>query len=250
MKKRIIIALATMLICGSICAQERHYNFNYHDFQYQMTAIIQVNIDGVEQTSSDIELGAFNGENVTGSERIGVYGSAGYHRVYLAIYYNEVYDVTFKIYNHQTGVELDNFDVTFEGQPFTIECIPDGCYGLRKNPVVINFTTTSSQTLTKNITGYGNGNGNWYLIASPFADHAAPTTVGMITNDEGEGEDAIHTFDLYWFDQSEQLEWRNYRQVPFDLVNGKGYLYANKNDVTLTFTGTPIEGSTKEVRLV
>ena len=248
--KRILFLLTTMLICGSINAQEQHYTFNYHNFEHQMTAIIQVNIDGIEQTSSDIELGAFNGENVTGSERIGEYGSAGYHRVYLAIYFNEAYDVTFKIYNHQTGEELDNCSVTFENEPFTMACVPDAAYGLRKNPVVLNFTTTSSQTLTKEITGYGNGNGNWYLIASPFADDATPTTVGMITNDEGEGENVTHTFDLYWFDQSEHLEWRNYRQVTFDLVNGKGYLYANKNDVTLTFTGTPIEGSTKEVPLV
>ena len=244
MKKRIIMALVTMLICGSICAQEQHYTFNYHEFQHQMTAIVQVNIDGVEQTSSDIELGAFNGETVTGSERIGVYGYAGYHRVYLAVYFNQVYDVSFKIYNHQTGVELDNYNVTFEGEPFTMACVPDAAYGLRKNPIVINFT--SSSTFTKPITAYTSDKDRYYLIASPIGTVSPENVTNMLSN----------SFDLYRFNQSAAandqgitLEWENYKQegdnYHFNLEPGKGYLYANSNDVTLTFTGTPYNGDGK-----
>ena len=236
------MALVTMLICGSICAQEQHYTFNYHEFQHQMTAIVQVNIDGVEQTSSDIELGAFNGETVTGSERIGVYGSAGYHRVYLAVYFNQVYDVSFKIYNHQTGVELDNYNVTFEGEPFTMACVPDAAYGLRKNPVVINFTT--SQTFEKPITAYTSDKDRYYLIASPVGTVKPENVTNMLSN----------SFDLYRFNQSAAandqgitLEWENYKQegdnYHFNLEAGKGYLYANDHDVTLQFVGTPYNGS-------
>ena len=251
MKRKTFFILAALLLCGSLSAQTNHYTYNYHHFEHKITVVAQINIDGVEQTSSDYEIGAFDGTAVTGSARIGEYGSNHYHRAYFAIFYNTAYDATFKLYNHATGVELTNCTITDHlGEPLTFVWTDENGYGSNKKPVIFNFITTPTQTLTKDITGYQNGNGNWYLIASPFADDAAPTTVGMITNDEGEGEDAIHTFDLYWFDQSEQLEWRNYRQVPFDLVNGKGYLYANKNDVTLTFTGTPIEGTTKEVPLV
>lgn len=249
------MALVTMLICGSICAQEQHYTFNYHEFQYQMTAIVQVNIDGVEQTSSDIELGAFNGETVTGSERIGVYGSAGYHRVYLAVYFNQVYDVSFKIYNHQTGVELDNYNVTFEGEPFTMACVPDAAYGLRKNPIVINFT--SSSTFTKDITAYTEGaKDHYYLIASPIGTVSPENVTNMLSN----------SYDLYRFNQSAAandqgitLEWENYKQegdnYHFNLEPGKGYLYANSGNgsddlITLTFTGTPIEGTTYKIPLV
>ena len=111
--------------------------------------------------------------------------------------------------------------------------------------------------LTKEITGYGNGTGNWYLIASPLADNVAPTNVdGMITDDLGDEatpEDA--TYDLYYFDQTgggengDGKEWRNYRATPFVLVNGQGYLYANKEGTTLTFTGMPYSGNTKDVTL-
>ena len=252
MNKRIFFYIVTMLICGSAIAQEsQHYPLNPHDFPNNMNLIAKICINGVEQTSNAIEIGAFNGSTVTGSKRIQEYGSNHYFRINMLVYGNSSnYEVTFKLYNHDSGDELNNCIVTYEENPYTVIWESDASHGKYKNPVVLNFVTTPTQTLTKDITGYQNGNGNWYLIASPFADDAAPTTVGMITNDEGEGEDAIHTFDLYWFNQSEQLEWRNYRQVPFDLVNGKGYLYANKNDVTLTFTGTPIEGTTKEVPLV
>lgn len=248
-KRKLFFFIAMLLISGTIGAQENQYQFNYHLFEYYMPIVAQIKIDGIEQTSNEIELGSFNGDIVTGSERIGQYGSAGYYRVYMAVFFNETYEVSFKIYNHATGEELDNYEITYLGEPYNLILNEDGL-GTNKKPVVINFITTTSQTLTKEIAGYGNGNDNWYLIASPFADDATPTTVGMITNDEGEGENVTHTFDLYWFDQSEHLEWRNYRQVTFDLVNGKGYLYANKNDVTLTFTGTLIEGTTKEIPLV
>lgn len=101
-------------------------------------------------------------------------------------------------------------------------------------------------TLTKTIAAYSTETGvnnGWYLIASPLAENVNPTTVGMITPDEGEGEDIDHTYDFYRFDQSQELEWRNYRAGAFDLVNGQGYLYASKNGTTLTFTGTPYSGN-------
>ena len=50
-------------------------------------------------------------------------------------------------------------------------------------------------------------------------------------------------YDLYWFDQTQALEWQNYKQGEgFRLVSGMGYLYANKDDVTLTFSGMPYDG--------
>ena len=115
---------------------------------------------------------------------------------------------------------------------------------------VLTFTTTARPPFTKEITGYGTGTGNWYLIASPLADNVAPTNVGgMITADEGEGENIVHTYDLYRFDQAQDLEWRNYRATAFDLVNGQGYLYASKEGTTLVFTGMPYSGNTKDVTL-
>lgn len=108
------------------------------------------------------------------------------------------------------------------------------------------------RVFTKAITGYQNGAGRYYLIASPI-DDVDPTDVeGMIA-------DHAENYDLYYFQQngidqvegeSVLLEWRNYKKGSFNLVSGKGYLYANKNDIKLNFTGTPIDGPSFETSLV
>ena len=82
--------------------------------------------------------------------------------------------------------------------------------------------------------------GGFYLIATPIGEVAPSAVTNMIPDNE---ED----YDLYYFDQvtdGNNNEWINYKGDPtnpmgnFSLVPGKGYLYANKNDVTLIFTGS------------
>lgn len=97
----------------------------------------------------------------------------------------------------------------------------------------VRFTTQF--LLTKEIVGYGEGNANWYLMASPLAGETSPSAVdNMLGN----------TYDLYHFNPfHEGEEWENYENGNFSLVNGQGYLYANREDVTLTFSGVPIAAS-------
>lgn len=229
-----------MLAYGSLSAQE-HYEFNYHDFANKITVIAQININGVEQTSSDYEIGAFDGTTITGSERIGVYGSNNYHRAYLSIYFNTAYDVTFKLYNHSTGVELTNCTVTYEGAPLTFEWTDENNYGTNKKPVVFNFV--AAQSFTKTIIPYTAG-GGWNFISSPIGTVAPEDVTNMTSNN----------FDLYRFNQSSNLEWENYKSTNnyhYDLESGRGYLYANSGNnsgnVTLTFTGIPESGNAKEI---
>ena len=94
-------------------------------------------------------------------------------------------------------------------------------------------------TYTLTIDGYAEGNvGGYHLIASPV-------TVDPSTNGMTEGN-----FDLYYFNQAEQDEWRNWKEAEgghFNLVPGTGYLYAKQattdNEVfQFTLTGTPYEG--------
>ena len=95
---------------------------------------------------------------------------------------------------------------------------------------VVNHTTE--------IAGFGTGTGNWHLVASPLAAATYPTDVtNMIGN----------TYDLYRFNQSAALEWENWKaegdNYHFNLENGKGYLYANSENVTLVFSGVPYSGN-------
>ena len=107
-------------------------------------------------------------------------------------------------------------------------------------PVNYTMNCSAAQTLPKEITGYGEDDGNYYLIALPFdggEEGVNPEAIEGMLNDEDE-------YDLYYFDEEgddEGNEWMNYKVAPFNLKSGKGYLYASKNPTTLTFTGNPIE---------
>ena len=96
-----------------------------------------------------------------------------------------------------------------------------------------NYRTSLTETSNPLvITGYGQNAGGYYLIASPV--YVSPSSVtNMLAN----------SYDLYYFDQNNDLEWRNYKQNAFNLEPGKGYLYANSNTVSLTFNGTAYNGT-------
>ena len=109
-----------------------------------------------------------------------------------------------------------------------------------------NYRTSYTQSCTLTIDGYGES-GGWCLIASPVA--VSPSTVaGMTVEDPSDSN--YEFFDLYCFDQTggnNGKEWKNYKQKAFNLVPGKGYLYAKKatnEHPTYSFTlaGTPYQG--------
>ncbi|MBR5378111.1 MAG: T9SS type A sorting domain-containing protein [Bacteroidales bacterium] len=94
------------------------------------------------------------------------------------------------------------------------------------------------ETYTLTINGYEAGSdGGYYLITTPVT--VDPVTVAGMT----EGE-----FDLYQFNQSADKEWENWNVHHFNLVPGKGYLYAKQattpNEVfQFELTGTPYDGT-------
>ena len=102
--------------------------------------------------------------------------------------------------------------------------------------------TTAYPSFTLGIDAWDEGDG-WYLIASPLAGDVAPTEVGNLVAGTADN------FDLYRFNQTAEQEWENYKKegdhYHFDLEPGKGYLYANAANVTLTFTGVPYSGDGK-----
>ena len=114
--------------------------------------------------------------------------------------------------------------------------------------IVIFTTAEGPQVSTFNlpITAYTNNSG-YYLIASPVGEVEVENVTNLLAN----------SFDLYYFDQSQDKEWVNYKQGEGNnagfttLESGKGYLYANSEDVELTFTGTPISSDEPvEIELV
>ncbi len=103
-------------------------------------------------------------------------------------------------------------------------------------------------TMEKEIAGYGESDGNYYFIASPFNGRTLYSTSGSFSHVDNmlTGE-----YDLYAFDAtaSDGLEWINYKHEPTHiafqaenglagLLYGEGYLYANQDGTTIEFEGT------------
>lgn len=226
MKKGFLI-LFCLVVMGIAKAQQQGNHWTPVGLEHNMTVSGIILIDGNEQMVSTLEVGAFCGEQCRGSRRGQYFSMTGQYVVPLQIQGNANGEViTFRLYDHTTQQELDLASVN------TLEFEINGRIGAPGNWYQFSFTSPA-QTFNLNITGYGNSAGGYYLIAPPV-DNVDPATVeGMTSGD----------FDLYYFDQGETEEWRNYEADPFNLFSGKGYLYAHKTDVTLNFTGTPYSGN-------
>ena len=101
----------------------------------------------------------------------------------------------------------------------------------------VMYAQTRTQSYTINIEGYSGDKDRYYLIASPIDREVSPEDVFNMTSGD---------YDLYLFSPGEDnLPWRNYKEgneSGFELLPGKGYLYANSEDIILTFTGMPYSG--------
>jgi hypothetical protein len=110
--------------------------------------------------------------------------------------------------------------------------------GVKCYYISYTLSTSETETYTLEITGYEEGsNGGYYLIASPVT--VDPATVDGMTSGD---------FDLYYYDESNDNEWRNYEANAFNLEPGKGYLYAKQATTegevfNFTLTGTPYAGN-------
>ena len=87
-------------------------------------------------------------------------------------------------------------------------------------------------TLEKEIKGYGSTNEAWYTICSPLVGNVATSDVeGLIPT--------THNYDLYRYDEPTSI-WQNIKETSNNftsLESGRGYLYANEYDATLSFCG-------------
>ena len=100
---------------------------------------------------------------------------------------------------------------------------------LENGAQLVNNSDGVKATVKKSITAYTSQNSGWHLIASPITEGITPSADnGLLTNN----------YDLFTFNQSEDMEWRNYDTQNFSIGNKTGYLYANSGNPTLMFAGT------------
>ena len=123
--------------------------------------------------------------------------------------------------------------ITFEGTTTPTLTILDGGQ--------LQTNNDANAIVKKNIMGYSENpnydeetynNANYYLIGSPLSYtiyNSDISSTGILSG----------TYDLYsWeYSASDDLEWRNYENSSFNISRGTAYLYANKDNNSLSFTG-------------
>ena len=157
MKTR-ILTLFLVLISSVTFSQSvytPHYQSLYDPglFDIDMTMVTEVAIDGTTQNVNYLEVGVFCGETVCGYGMLSDEGRENYLAyVQLCGFPNQV--LTFKLWNHQIGAELDLVCTT------TVETVTDGTFGSLDEPFMLNFVTPATCTFT-NVDG-----NNWSTEAN------------------------------------------------------------------------------------
>ena len=105
----------------------------------------------------------------------------------------------------------------------------NGSLTIKDGAQLIANKVVGEVTVEKNISGYQQSEAKWYTIAYPLKGDVEITNLGLTDG----------AYDLYRYDEP-TFTWENYKyeQNNFTtLESGRGYLYANAEDVTLKFTG-------------
>ena len=139
---------------------------------------------------------------------------------------DEVYADSYSV----MGVEADELDG-----------IPNRLFSFVMPDAIINVKVWLQTEVRRTIEGYGDSeNAKWAFIANPVAGTNTAYSVDNLF---------CYDYDFYYFDQTEDEEWRNYKAGTFSFTNGQGYLYGSQQDVTLVFKGDFCDEATKTVDL-
>lgn len=107
---------------------------------------------------------------------------------------------------------------------------------LEDNAQLIHSNSGVKATVQKNVAGYGEGNGNWYLVASPMVGNVSTAPFVSDYYDLYRYNEPTH----YWWNSKTPAsgEGENGEDHHFDeLTNGVGYLYGNGIGCTLSLEG-------------
>lgn len=165
MKRKLLLMMASLLLAGAVSAQTNYWGNNpdSHAQPSNTPIVASVQIDGTAvELNNEMRLGAFVGDDLR--------GIAAPHNgnFWIQVFYTAQTDnITFKFYNGTT--EYTTCETTLNGETVTLAGQDEG-YGTPTTPVVLNFTTTQTQT-TALASGW-----NWWSSYVEIVDGSAALT--------------------------------------------------------------------------
>ena len=128
--KRIVLLLLVCMSNGWLFANHWTPNDSSYEDNMTLTGVIQIN--GVEQQSTTLEVGVFCEEECRGSGYAACFAPTQHYLVQLLIFGEAGDQLTFKLYDSDSGQELDLTS------PDAVTFVANG-YGSLFNPYVLNF---------------------------------------------------------------------------------------------------------------
>ena len=137
MKKRLTILTCFMVLCSFVFGQSHWGKVETGNYQVNMNAIVSIEIDGIQQTDSDIEIGAFCGGVLRGYGKISL--TWNQYTSWFQIHGSEGDNITYRLWIPATEAEpgkelFTNFTTVFNSENTVGQIDP-------YEPQVINFTT-------------------------------------------------------------------------------------------------------------
>ena len=189
---------------------------NNIDYEENMPITAVVEIDGVEQQSTTLELGAFSGEECRGSQ-MAVYFEPTQRYIYqMTVFGEEGDEITFRLYDHATNEELDLV------APEAVAFNAFG-YGNLPNPIVLNFRHSYDINATANPAEGGTvDGGGTYLHGDVCTLTATPNTNYVFVNWTLDGE-VVSTEAEYSFEVTSGGEYTAHFDLVQTLSFGQGW---------------------------
>ena len=119
---------------------EYHWDVNIYQYSNTMSVIGVIQIDGVEQATAALELGAFVNDECRGRERLEYDSDIDRYLLYLTLFGNDDDQLTFKLYDHGVNAEVDKTCLT------TLTFETNGVVGTYDEPFVFDFGDALMQT--------------------------------------------------------------------------------------------------------
>ena len=137
MMKKAVLLLLICVSSGWLFAN--HWTPNESEYEDNMTLTGVIQINGVEQQSTTLEVGVFCGEECRGTGLASYFFPTQRYVVQLLIFGETGDQLTFKLYDHALGHELNLTP------PDAVTFNANG-YGSLGSPYVLNFTGGQSET--------------------------------------------------------------------------------------------------------
>ena len=137
-----------------------HWNVDIYQYTYNMSVIGIIQINGEEQLTPALEIGAFYGDECRGRERLTYFPQVQRYMVFLTIFGENNEEINFRLYDHSMGVELE--------YPCTnaLTFAPNDIVGTAIQPYAFNFLNSVTVDQT---TSFSSG-WNWYSSYIELSD--------------------------------------------------------------------------------